>query len=110
MIVQLSGPQNTTLSPPKKILGRRWENNPAKSILNPTASGNNPRMVATAVSKTGMIRIFPAWIAASRVRMPRLRNSSVNSMIRIPFLITIPANPTIPTSSMMVAIVIPVNA
>ena len=60
IIVQLKGPQNTTLSPPKKIFGLKCWNKPAKSILNPTASGNKPRMVATAVSNTGMILILPA--------------------------------------------------
>jgi len=34
-----------------------------KLILKPTANGSNPRIVAIAVSITGMIRILPACIA-----------------------------------------------
>ena len=60
MIVHANGPQNTTLSPPKKILGSKWVNKDSKLILNPTAKGNKPNIVATAVNSTGMIRIFPA--------------------------------------------------
>ena len=60
-----------------------------------------PRIVASAVSITGMIRILPACIAASLVRIPLPRSSSVNSINRIPFLITIPASPTIPTITMI---------
>ena len=110
MIVQLNGPQNTTLSPPKKICGLNVVKKDTKLMLNPTASGKSPKIVATAVSITGMIRILPAWIAASRVRIPLLRNSSVNSISNIPFLITIPARPTTPTPSIMVAMVMPVKA
>ena len=80
MIVQLNGPQNTTLSPPKKICGFNFWKNETKLILNPTANGNNPNMVAIAVNITGMILIFPAWIAASLVFTPLPRNSSVNSI------------------------------
>ena len=110
IIVQLNGPQKTTLSPPKKICGFRCWKNDTKLILNPTASGNKPSMVAMAVSITGMIRILPASMAASLVRIPLPRSSSVNSINKIPFLITIPANAITPTPNMMVAIVIPVKA
>ena len=80
------------------------------NVLDPTASGKRPSIVATAVNNTGMIRILPACIAASLVRKPLPRNSSVNSINKIPFLTTIPAKPTTPTPSMMVAIVMPVTA
>ena len=60
MIVQASGPQNTTESPPINIFGSKCVNRDSKSILNPMANGNSPRMVAIAVSNTGMILILPA--------------------------------------------------
>ena len=65
-------------------------------MLKPTAIGMKARMAAKAVNNTGMIRVLPAIIAASLVFMPRLRNSSVNSITKMPFLTTMPANPTIP--------------
>ena len=40
IIVQLKGPQNTTLSPPKKRCGFKCWNKETKSIFKPTASGN----------------------------------------------------------------------
>ena len=110
MIVQDNGPQNTTLSPPKKMFGLKCWNKVTQLILNPTASGNRPRIVANAVSMTGMIRIFPACTAASRMRMPRLRSSSVKSISRIAFFTTIPANPTMPTITIIKGIDIPVIA
>jgi len=60
IMVQAKGPQNTTESPPIKILGSRCVNMDSKSILKPMANGNNPKMVAIAVSITGMILILPA--------------------------------------------------
>jgi len=60
MMVQLNGPQNTTLSQPKKICGFNSVNSFTKSILKQTANGNRPSMVAKAVSNTGMILILPA--------------------------------------------------
>jgi hypothetical protein len=52
-------PQNTTLSPAKKICGFNFWKKETKLILKPTANGSNPRIVAIAVSITGMIRILP---------------------------------------------------
>jgi hypothetical protein len=60
-------PQNTTLSPAKKICGFNFWKKETKLILKPTANGSNPRIVAIAVSITEMIRILPACIAASLV-------------------------------------------
>ena len=96
MIVQLNGFQKTALSPPKKICGFKLENASTKSILKPVANGINASIAASAVSNTGIIRVFPACITASLVFIPRLRSSSVNSITRIPFFTTIPASPTIP--------------
>ena len=60
IIVQLSGLQNATLSPPKKIWGSSSLNRVTKLILNPTAMGMNARIAATAVNITGIILVLPA--------------------------------------------------
>src|ERR1043166_3012181 len=65
IIVHESGPQKATLSPPKKMCGFNSLNKVTKSILNPTASGIKPKIVADAVSSTGVIRVLPASIIAS---------------------------------------------
>ena len=96
MMVQLNGFQKATLSPPKKICGYKSENNVIKLILKPTAIGMKASIAASAVNNTGMILVLPASIIASFVFIPRLRNSSANSITKIPFLTTIPARPTIP--------------
>ena len=41
-------------------------------MLKPTAKGINASIAASAVSNTGMIRVLPACITASRVFNPRL--------------------------------------
>ncbi len=97
MIVHDNGFQKAALSPPKNIFGLRSVNRVTKLILKPIAKGISARMAASAVSNTGMIRVLPACITASLVRTPLARNSSANSITRIPFLITIPASPRIPT-------------
>ena len=73
MIVQDKGFQNTALSPPKNICGLSSANRVTKLILNPTARGINARIAAKAVSKTGIILVFPARISASLVFIPRSR-------------------------------------
>ena len=95
-MVQLSGFQNATLSPPKKICGFNSENSVTKLILKPTAIGIKASIAARAVSSTGMILVLPACTTASLVFIPRLRNSSANSITKIPFLTTMPASPTMP--------------
>ena len=64
--------------------------------MKPTANGIRASIAAIAVSNTGMIRVLPACITASLVFNPLALNSSANSITNIPFLTTIPANPTIP--------------
>ena len=110
IIVQLSGFQKTTLSPPKKICGSKSENRVTKLILKPTAMGMKARMAANAVSNTGIIRVLPACMMASFVFIPRLLNSSANSITRIPFFTTIPARPTIPNPVISTDTSIPVIA
>ena len=55
IIVQLNGPKNATLSPPKNIFGFPEDNNDSKLIFNPTANGINPKIAAVAVKITGVI-------------------------------------------------------
>src|SRR3974390_1690028 len=92
IIVQDNGPQNATLSPPKKICGFSSVKSVTKSIFSPTASGIRPSIVADAVRITGVIRVFPASTIASRSGTPCPRSRSVNSTSRIPFRTTIPAS------------------
>ena len=94
--VQLNGFQKETLSPPKKICGFNSLNKVTKLMLNPMAIGIKPRIAANAVSNTGIILVLPACTNASFVFMPLALNTSVNSIIKIPFFTTIPASPTIP--------------
>ena len=96
IIVSESGFQKATLSPPKKICGFKSVNKVTKLILNPTASGINARMAASAVSNTGTILVLPASMTASLVFIPLALSSSANSITRIPFFTTIPDKPTIP--------------
>ena len=110
IIVQASGFQKRALSPPKNIWGFNSENIFTKSILNPIPNGINARIAARAVSKTGIILVLPALITASLVFIPRLLNSSANSITRIPFLTTIPARPTIPIPVITTETSIPVIA
>ena len=60
IMVQLSGFQNATLSPPQKMCGFSSENNVIKLMLKPMAIGINPKIAATAVSNTGIILVLPA--------------------------------------------------
>ena len=65
-------------------------------MFKPTANGTNPNMVAVAVSTTGVIRVLPASIMASRGDIPSCNFISANSINNIPFRTTIPAKATIP--------------
>src|SRR5450432_2504332 len=58
IIVQDNGFQNTALSPPKNIWGFNSENNLTKLILNPMASGMRASIAASAVRRTGIIRVL----------------------------------------------------
>ena len=107
IMVQLKGPQNATLSPPKKMWGFPVSNKDMKSMLNPMANGTNPNMVAVAVSNTGVIRVLPASMMASFKGMPCSINKSVNSTKRIPLRTTIPANATIPIPVITMEMFIP---
>ena len=60
IMVQLSGFQNATLSPPKNMCGFSSENKVMKLILNQIAIGIKPSIAATAVSNTGIIMVLPA--------------------------------------------------
>jgi hypothetical protein len=60
IMVQLSGFQNATLSPPKKICGFSSENKVIKLMLKPIAIGIKPSIAATAVKSTGIILVLPA--------------------------------------------------
>ena len=78
------------------MCGFSSENRVAKSMFKPTANGTNPRIVAEAVSNTGVIRVLPASIMAPLSVAPCSRSKSVNSTSKIPFLTTMPTNATIP--------------
>ncbi len=110
IIVQANGFQNDALSPPIHICGSRCSNIDTKLILKPTPNGINPNIAARAVSITGMIRVLPACITASRVFNPLDLNSSANSITRIPFFTTIPARPTTPNPVIAIETSIPVKA
>ena len=97
IMVQLKGPQNTTLSPPKKMCGFNSENKVSKLIFSPTASGINPSTAAMAVRITGVIRVLPASTVASYKFIPPCLANSANSTSRIPFRTTIPPRAMIPT-------------
>ena len=60
MMVQASGPQNATLSPPKWMLGLNSLSRVPKLMLKPMARGISPEMVDTAVRITGVMRVAPA--------------------------------------------------
>ncbi len=98
IIVQAKIPQKTADSEPKKMCGFSSVNMDPKSMLKPTAKGINPKTAAEAVNSTGVSRIPPPSTMASFRSYPLLkRNSSINSINKIPFFTTIPAKAMIPT-------------
>ena len=110
MMVHDNGFQNLALSPPKNMWGFSSENMVIKLMLKPIANGINASIAASAVSSTGIILVFPAFITASLVFMPRARSSSANSITSMPFLTTIPAKPTIPIPVITTLTCMPVMA